>query len=93
MGRIIASEHISLDGVVEAPRPDDIGDHPHKGWLFDFEPGETGERSKLDEALAAAVLLTRNDDQTNAKGTCEHETDDHHARLRRRSDAGPRRAG
>ena len=43
MGRIIAAEHISLDGVVEAPGPGDIGDHPHKGWVFDFEPGETGE--------------------------------------------------
>jgi hypothetical protein len=50
MGRIIATEHISLDGVVEAPGPGDIGDHPHKGWVFDFEPGETGERYKLDEA-------------------------------------------
>jgi dihydrofolate reductase len=57
MGRIIATEHISLDGVVEAPGPGDIGDHPHKGWVFDFEPGETGERYKLDEALAAEVLL------------------------------------
>jgi dihydrofolate reductase len=29
----------------------------NKGWGFDFEPGETGERHKLDEALAAEVLL------------------------------------
>jgi dihydrofolate reductase len=57
MGGIIATEHISLDGVVEAPGPGDIGDHSHKGWVFDFEPGETGERYKLDEALAAEVLL------------------------------------
>jgi hypothetical protein len=57
MGRIIATEHISLDGVVEAPGPGDIGDHPHKGWVFDFEPGETGERYKLDEALAAEFRL------------------------------------
>jgi hypothetical protein len=60
MGGIIASEHISLDSVVEAPGPGDIGDHPHKGWVFDFEPGEKGERSKLDEALAAEVLLVGN---------------------------------
>jgi hypothetical protein len=57
MGGIIATEHISLDGVVEAPGPGDIGDHPHKGWVFDFEPGETGERYKLDEALAAEFRL------------------------------------
>jgi dihydrofolate reductase len=57
MGGIIATEHISLDGVVEAPGPGDIGDHPHKGWVFDFEPGKTGERYKVDEALAAEVLL------------------------------------
>jgi hypothetical protein len=66
MGRIIATEHKSLDGVVEAPGPGRIGDHPHNGWVFDFEPGETGERYKLDEALAAEVLLLGRADWTDS---------------------------
>jgi hypothetical protein len=37
MGRIAATEHISLDGVVEAPGPGDVGDYRHKAWLFDFD--------------------------------------------------------
>jgi dihydrofolate reductase len=28
-----------------------------KAWVFDFEPGKTGERYKLEEARAAEVLL------------------------------------
>ncbi len=57
MGRIIATEHISLDGVVEAPGPGDIGDFPHKGWIFDFDRDEARDRYKLDEVLTAEVQL------------------------------------
>ena len=57
MGRIIATEHISLDGVVEAPGPGDIGDFRHKGWIFDFDREEGRDRYKLDEVLAAEALL------------------------------------
>ena len=45
MGRIIATEHISLDGIVEAPGPGDVGDHLHKGSVFDFEPGDGSDRT------------------------------------------------
>ena len=54
MGRIIATEHSSLDGVVDAPGPGDVGD---KAWIFDFDRGETGDGYTLDEALASEVLL------------------------------------
>lgn len=57
MGRIIVTQHSSLDGVVEAPGPGDVEDYRHKGWIFDLDRDETGERYKLDEALAAEVLL------------------------------------
>ena len=61
MARIIATEHISLDGVVEAPGPGDIGDHPHKGWVFDFDPGETGERYTLERADSTDSTILRGD--------------------------------
>ena len=54
MGRIIATEHSSLDGVVDAPGPGDVGD---KAWISDFDRGETGDGYTLDEALASEVLL------------------------------------
>lgn len=54
MGRIVVTEFISLDGVVEAP-----GGEPfrHPGWTFDFDRGDEGEQFKVDEALAADALL------------------------------------
>lgn len=54
MGRIVVTEFISLDGVVEAP-----GGEPfrHPGWAFAFDRGEEGEQFKIDEALSADALL------------------------------------
>jgi dihydrofolate reductase len=54
MGRIVLTEFISLDGVVEAP-----GGEPFKypNWSFEFDRGEEGERFKIDEALGADALL------------------------------------
>ena len=45
MGGTVATEHISPNGVVEAPGPGGIGDHPHNCWVLDFEPEEVGERT------------------------------------------------
>jgi dihydrofolate reductase len=58
MGKIVATEFISLDGVFEDPggsEGTDIG-----GWTFKFERGDDGDRFKFDELLAAdAQLLGR----------------------------------
>jgi dihydrofolate reductase len=54
MGRIVITEFVSLDGVMEAPGGEDF---KYKGWSFDFDRGEEGNRFKLDEAREAAALL------------------------------------
>jgi dihydrofolate reductase len=55
MGRIVVTEFISLDGVIEDPGGD--GDFRHRGWSFEFERGEDGDQFKLDETLASEALL------------------------------------
>jgi dihydrofolate reductase len=64
MGRIVISEFLSLDGVVEGPGG--AGSFRHKGWTFDNDRREEGNQSKLppevlrhllDEALGAEALL------------------------------------
>jgi dihydrofolate reductase len=54
MGRIVVTEFISLDGVVEAPGGEDF---KYPGWSFAFDRGEDGNKFKLDEALEAEALL------------------------------------
>jgi dihydrofolate reductase len=55
MGRIIATEFISLDGVVEAPGGGE--DFKHGGWSFEFDRGDEGDKFKLEEALSSEALL------------------------------------
>jgi dihydrofolate reductase len=58
MGRVVVSEFISLDGVIEAPGGDE--DFQHAGWSFKFDRGEEGNKFKFDELMAAdAQLLGR----------------------------------
>lgn len=54
MRKLIVSEFVSLDGVMEAPGGEE--GHPHSGWVFDFMSPEQ-ERFKLDEVLASEALL------------------------------------
>jgi len=54
MRKLIVSEFVTLDGVMEAPGGE--GDHPHAGWVFDFF-GPEQEKYKLDETLEADILL------------------------------------
>jgi dihydrofolate reductase len=55
MGKIVATEFVSLDGVVEAPGGGE--DFEHAGWTFEFERGEEGDRFKLDELKEAEAQL------------------------------------
>jgi dihydrofolate reductase len=55
MGRIIATEFVSLDGVVEAPGGSE--DFEHAGWSFEFDRGDEGNKFKLDETAEAEALL------------------------------------
>ena len=53
--RIVVTEFVSLDGVMEAPGGEP--DFKYPGWTFDFERGEDGNQFKLDEAMGADGLL------------------------------------
>ncbi|HTX91787.1 MAG TPA: dihydrofolate reductase family protein [Anaerolineales bacterium] len=55
MRRIIVSEFLSLDGVMEDPG----GAEKTKrgGWAFQFERGPEGDKFKLDEVMEAGALL------------------------------------
>ena len=55
MGRIVVTEFISLDGVVEDPGGSE--DFRHGGWSFEFQRGTEGDQFKLDEAFASDALL------------------------------------
>ncbi|HWB57124.1 MAG TPA: dihydrofolate reductase family protein [Gaiellaceae bacterium] len=55
MGRIVVTEFVSLDGVMEDPGGSE--DFEHGGWSFEFSRGEEGDRFKLDETMGSEALL------------------------------------
>jgi dihydrofolate reductase len=55
MGRIVVTEFMSLDGVVEDPGGAE--DYKHGGWSFQIPRGDEGDKFKLDEAMEADALL------------------------------------
>jgi dihydrofolate reductase len=55
MGKVVVSQFITLDGVVEDPGGAEKFEHG--GWAFRFERGPEGDRFKLDEVMAAQALL------------------------------------
>ncbi|HEV2030313.1 MAG TPA: dihydrofolate reductase family protein [Candidatus Dormibacteraeota bacterium] len=56
MGRIVVTEFVSVDGVMEAPGPDGRG-FKHEGWTFNISRGDEGDKFKLDETLEAEAQL------------------------------------
>ena len=58
MGKLVVTEFITLDGVIEAPGGAEAFEHA--GWSFKFNRGAEGDRFKFDELMAAdAQLLGR----------------------------------
>jgi dihydrofolate reductase len=55
MGKIVVTEFVSLDGVMEDPGGAE--DYRHGGWTFKFDRGPDGDKFKLDEAMNAEALL------------------------------------
>ncbi len=55
MGKIVVTEFVSLDGVMEDPGGD--GNFKHKGWTFKFNRGEAGDKFKVDETRDSEALL------------------------------------
>ena len=55
MGKIVVTEFISLDGVIEDPGGAE--DFKHGGWSFEINRGDEGDRFKLDETMDSDALL------------------------------------
>ena len=55
MGRIVVTEFVSLDGVMEAPGGDE--DFKHAGWTFEIDRGDEGNQFKVDETMNTEALL------------------------------------
>jgi dihydrofolate reductase len=55
MSRIVVTEFISLDGVVEDPGGSE--DFKYGGWSFEFDRGDEGNKFKVDETMDADALL------------------------------------
>jgi dihydrofolate reductase len=55
MGRIVITEFVSLDGVMEDPGGAE--NFRHGGWSFEINRGDEGDKFKLDETLSAQALL------------------------------------
>ena len=55
MGKVVVSQFISVDGVVEDPGGSE--DFERGGWAFKFDRGAEGDKFKLDEVMASEALL------------------------------------
>src|SRR5438128_8939983 len=55
MGRIVVTEFVSLDGVMQAPGGGE--DFKHAGWTFQIKRGQEGDQFKLDETRDSEALL------------------------------------
>src|SRR4051812_28691252 len=55
MGRIVITEFVSLDGVMEDPGGAE--DFKHGGWSFEISRGDEGDQFKLDETMGSEALL------------------------------------
>jgi dihydrofolate reductase len=55
MGKVVVSEFLSVDGVMEDPGGAE--EFEHGGWTFQFDRGPEGDKFKLDELLASDALL------------------------------------
>jgi dihydrofolate reductase len=55
MGKVVVSQFISVDGVVEDPGGSESWERG--GWAFQFDRGDEGDKFKLDEIMASDALL------------------------------------
>jgi dihydrofolate reductase len=55
MAKVIVSQFITVDGVVEDPGGSES--HERGGWAFKYDRGPEGDRFKLDEVMASEALL------------------------------------
>jgi dihydrofolate reductase len=55
MGRIVITEFVSTDGVVEGPGGGE--DYEYGGWTFEIDRGDEGNQFKLEETMGSDALL------------------------------------
>jgi dihydrofolate reductase len=55
MSRIVVTEFVSLDGVMEDPGGSEKT--KHGAWTFEFDRGDKGNKFKLDETMGSDALL------------------------------------
>ena len=55
MGRIVVTQFVTVDGVLEDPGGSEGTDRG--GWAFKYDRGEEGDKFKLDEVMGADALL------------------------------------
>jgi dihydrofolate reductase len=55
MGRIVVTEFVSIDGVMQDPGGD--SDFKHAGWTFEIRQGQEGADFKLNETRNSEALL------------------------------------
>jgi dihydrofolate reductase len=55
VGRIVVTEFVSLDGVIEDPGGAES--YRHGGWSFEIARGDEGDKFKLDETRSSQALL------------------------------------
>ncbi|HEV3414956.1 MAG TPA: dihydrofolate reductase family protein [Puia sp.] len=73
MRKIIVTEFITLDGVVEAPGGNETP-HPHAGWQFQYRSPEAG-KYKVDELASVDALLLGRNTYENFAGFWPSQTD------------------
>jgi len=60
MGKLVVTEFVTLDGVMEDPGGGEKDRFDRGGWAFQFDRGADGDKFKFDELMAAdAQLLGR----------------------------------
>jgi dihydrofolate reductase len=55
MARIVVTEFVSLDGVMEDPGGAE--DFKYGGWSFEYSRGDEGDKFKLDETMNSEAML------------------------------------
>jgi dihydrofolate reductase len=55
MSKVVVSQFVTVDGVIEDPGGSE--NFERGGWAFQFDRGEEGDKFKLDEVMASEVLL------------------------------------
>jgi dihydrofolate reductase len=55
MGKLVVSQFVTVDGVIEDPGGSESFERG--GWAFQFDRGDEGDKFKLDEVMASEALL------------------------------------